>query len=126
MEPEEIDRKQFRKDVAHRIHKQRLIYGFTNKKLAQLLGISESYVYRIQSGKILPSLDLLERICIVFGVTYYYMIRGVIPTPDNTAEKRFQEEQYQFLNEKLTQEERDHMLDCLKKYVDEGELNNHN
>ena len=52
------------KRIGQQIRDTRKKRGLTQKKLGELLGVSESAVNRYESGKVNPSLEMLEKIAI--------------------------------------------------------------
>ena len=44
-------------------------HGFTQEKLAELAEIDRTYIYRLESGKRLPSLEVVFRIAKAFNIT---------------------------------------------------------
>jgi len=56
-------------DVRQRIIDLRIAVGVSTNKLAKIAGIGQSTLSDIESGKVKPSIDTLEKICISLGVS---------------------------------------------------------
>lgn len=56
-------------DVRERIIELRKASGFSTNKLAKLASVGQSTLSDIESGKVKPSIDTLEKICNALGIT---------------------------------------------------------
>ena len=63
--------------LGERLHKLRKHHEWTLQELADHVGISPSHVSLIESNKALPSLPVLKRFGVVFGLTVREMLGGV-------------------------------------------------
>ena len=54
--------------LAHNIHRRRLDAGFSQVRLAQLTGLSQTWISRLENGEENPSLETLKRLALAFGV----------------------------------------------------------
>jgi transcriptional regulator with XRE-family HTH domain len=57
------------KFTGRRVAAQRKLLGLSVPDCAGRLGIDRTYLWRIEEGRVTPSLDLLERMAAFFGVT---------------------------------------------------------
>ena len=58
-----------RREVGREVAAHRERRGWSRPELAAKLGIDRTHVWRIEQGETLPSLDLLDSIASLFGVT---------------------------------------------------------
>ncbi|MHB1405113.1 MAG: helix-turn-helix domain-containing protein [Desulfitobacteriaceae bacterium] len=79
---------EIRKLVGHNIRYFRKLKGFTQEKLAEMIGVSGAYIGYIERGKKGPSLELLAEIATSLTVE-----PAALLTPNNTKER----ELYQLL-----------------------------
>ncbi len=56
------------KDIRERITQLRMEHHWSEYKLSQKVGASDGYIQRITSGRTLPSIKMLMRICTVFEI----------------------------------------------------------
>lgn len=56
-------------DIAESLKQNREERGMTPYKLAQVLGINHQNIYRWESGKTLPSIEMCVRIADYFGLS---------------------------------------------------------
>ncbi len=56
-------------DVGKRITELREQKGFTTNKLANLAGVSQSYLREVELGKKNPTIEMLSYICYGLGIT---------------------------------------------------------
>lgn len=54
--------------IGHAINRYRVRKGYTQKQLAQLCGITPTYMSQIESGKKTPSYSLVEKLCQTLGI----------------------------------------------------------
>ena len=63
--------------------------GIKQGVLAQELGVTQSYLSRIEKGEKQPSLDLINATAKTFGMpVYYIMLKALDPEKDIAPEKR--------------------------------------
>ena len=55
-------------DYKEVIIKKRTKLGYSQNKLAQLVGISQPFMNEIETGRKKPSLDILQRLCEVLNL----------------------------------------------------------
>ena len=60
--------------MQNRIRQLRKQHGMTAKQLAATVCVSESAIYQYETGKRSPCIDILVRMCDVFGVTVDYLV----------------------------------------------------
>jgi len=60
--------------LGERVRKLREAQGLTQVKLAAQLGISDSLIAQIETGKVQPSLNTLEKLADTFGVSVNYFL----------------------------------------------------
>lgn len=72
-------------DFSNRIKSLRLETGYTQKELAELIGMSQgSYAkYGTETGHIIPSVDRLQKLAKVFNVSVSYLIGETDVRPSN-------------------------------------------
>ncbi len=63
-------------EIGSRVRAQRGGVGLTQEELARKLAVSHQHVSRIESGHVLPSLELVIRLSQVLGVTIDYLLTG--------------------------------------------------
>jgi len=56
-------------DIGGRIKRFRESMGWTKTRLAQMSGVSQSFISDIESGKKTPTVEVLGRICDALGIT---------------------------------------------------------
>ena len=61
-------------NIAEKIKYYREIAGLSKNKLAQLSGVSQSYISDIEANGKNPSLDTLERLCKPLGITVLQLL----------------------------------------------------
>jgi transcriptional regulator with XRE-family HTH domain len=74
------------------IRKVRISKGFSQMRLSELCGISESHIKKIESGKAHASLDVLVRICNTLEIPFEYLFTNLAENPMLTSS------QTEFLN----------------------------
>lgn len=72
--------------VGNRIADLRVRHGVTQEELAEAVGISASYVARIEGGAKRPALDILERIA---GALTVSIVEVVTDAPPSTRRSRY-------------------------------------
>jgi len=72
-------------DIGKRLKKHRNQLGLSQKKLSTHTGISQSFISSIESNKQSPTINTLERICEVLGIT----IAEFFSKPNNTVPDSF-------------------------------------
>jgi len=55
-------------ELARRVRAARESKGLSQERLAQLVGTKQPSIARLESGKVIPKLDLLERIAAAIGM----------------------------------------------------------
>jgi transcriptional regulator with XRE-family HTH domain len=60
----------FRKNLSRSIKRVRLERGFTQRDLAQVAGITEKYLSRIELGLVTPSALVVFRLCRELGIDF--------------------------------------------------------
>jgi len=75
-------------DIVKRIDVLRRGKGITQKDLAKAIGISKSAVYKWGKSSSLPSLENIENVCMVFGITVEQFFNGM-GTVENKSEQEF-------------------------------------
>ena len=50
-------------DIGRRIKQRRIEIGYTQEKLAEILGIGASHMSHLESGKTVPSMDVFINLC---------------------------------------------------------------
>lgn len=58
-----------RADIAKRIRQLRTERGFTQNALANISGISPTYLYQLERGEKSPTVEYLDHICWGLGIT---------------------------------------------------------
>jgi methanogenic corrinoid protein MtbC1 len=66
-----------RKKVSNRIKEQRKRYGYTQKELADLLGVAQTTVANYEQGTRVPDADKLHKMADIFRVTLDYLLDRV-------------------------------------------------
>ncbi len=102
---EKIDKEKLHKDFGKRVHNLRLANYMTSRELAEYLGISESHLVKIQAGKRMPSINVLLKMCSIFGHTTDYMMSRKDYEGDDKYILYYQEQQFKFLISCLTHEQ---------------------
>jgi len=98
-------------NVAERIKQLRESQNMTKTRLAQLSGVSQSYISDIEAGKRNPTLEVISRICDALGVTVVELLSDEETKPEIEPESlRFAK-----LAEKLDPGERK----ALMRYLEE-------
>lgn len=69
---------------AARLRELRRLRGMSQAELAELARVTPSYVWKLESGKSAPGLDLMERLAQALGVSLAELLPDVTP-PDTTA-----------------------------------------
>lgn len=87
--------------------------GLSQAVLANCCGVTASYISHIESGKIIPRLELLEKIHETYNISYNYLLTG----QGSMIHKNENLESFEGLREALGNEQVDlinEMLDLLK------------
>lgn len=71
--------------LGERLRKLREAQGLTQVKLAAQVGISDSLIAQIETGKVQPSLNTLEKLADTFGVAIDYFLTNPQEIADETA-----------------------------------------
>lgn len=74
-----------RQEIGNRIKKLREAKGISKCKLASEAGVSPSYIPDLEAGKKCPTVEVLDSICEVLGIT----IREFFNAPDEQEEYTF-------------------------------------
>lgn len=69
--------------IGPKIRKLRNQYGFSQEYLASELSVSQATLSNIESGRTVPDIDLIKKICTVFNIDIYDLV---------TLEKRIYQE----------------------------------
>ena len=69
------------KGLAYKLKKLRLIYGLSQKQVAEKLGMSPSIVSAYETGERTPSLDILLAISYLYNCKTDYLLRKQQDTP---------------------------------------------
>jgi DNA-binding XRE family transcriptional regulator len=69
-----IDSSPTAKRIGHRVKSGRLALGMTQAQLAELTGMTEGNISRLESGKHLPSLGTLEKVASALGLSLASLI----------------------------------------------------
>ncbi len=78
--------------VVERIEVLRRRKGITQKDLAKAIGISKSAVYKWGKSSALPSLENIENVCKVFGITTEQFFNGIKSENSESKEEKFLDE----------------------------------
>ncbi len=90
-------------DVGNRIKYFREKRGITVNKLANLSGVSQSYLRDVELGNKQPTVEYLEFICYGLGIS----LKDFFDVDDMQSE-------YQYLTERLNPEQRKRLIEFLK------------
>ena len=95
-------------DIGKRLKKYRSQMGLSQKKLSTHTGISQSFISSIESNKQSPTINTLERICEVLGIT----IAEFFSKPNNTVPDSLKP----FLDNvrQLSPDQREHLINLLQ------------
>lgn len=69
--------------IGKNIRKCRRDRGFTQKEIAEKLGVTPDYVSKVENAQKHPSLKLLDRLAILYDMEMSEFITGVNPEHDN-------------------------------------------
>jgi transcriptional regulator with XRE-family HTH domain len=69
---------------AQKLREARRSRGMTQRDLARVTHLAESYISRLENGTIAPGIDLVARIARALGVAIEDLIR-LVESPDNTS-----------------------------------------
>lgn len=72
--------------IGQRIKNSRRKKGFTQEVFSELLGISIEHLSRIETGSCRPSLQLIEKICIILETTEESLMFGDKSSNKNNTE----------------------------------------
>ena len=76
-------------NIGEPISELRIKKGLSQHDLAKIVGMSSSYLSRIEAGKKVPSPELAEKIAAALGVpSYYLLFMGVEVEKDVAEDKR--------------------------------------
>lgn len=64
------------REIGQRIRSVRRNKKVRQRELGDILGFSENYIGKLETGKRIPSLDALVRIADYFDVSLDYLVRG--------------------------------------------------
>jgi len=106
-------------NVAERIKQLRESRKMTKTRLAQLAGVSQSYISDIEAGKKNPTLEVISRICDALGVTVIELLSEEITTPEIDPESM----RLAKLAEKLDPGERKALMRYLEETLKRKERN---
>lgn len=70
------------KGLPERIHQQRTKYGFSQKQVAQKIGVSPSVVSGYETGERTPSTEVLLALSYLFQCSTDYLLGRQTATPD--------------------------------------------
>lgn len=56
-------------DISHRFKELRTTYNLSANKLAKSLGVDPSTISKIENNNAKPSIDLVQKMCILFDIT---------------------------------------------------------
>jgi transcriptional regulator with XRE-family HTH domain len=84
-------------DIGKRLKEMRLQKGYTQNEVANLAGVSVSYVKNIENGK-KPSLNYLLSIVKNFGISFDWIILGVQDTQNWSDSPYFDDETVNILD----------------------------
>ena len=70
--------------VGERIKEQRRGYGLTQKQLAEKMGVAEITIRQYETGKRIPSLDMLQKIADALKISIRDVIPPTVVTKDDT------------------------------------------
>lgn len=73
-------------EIGQRICYLRRNKGMTQEQLADVLNIGANHMYRIESGKRVPSIDLYQEISEYFGVSIDFLLTGKQQGAENPRE----------------------------------------
>ena len=65
-------------EIGSRIREERIKRGMTQKKLGDDIGVSGSYIGKIERGECLPSVRAVREICITLNVSLDYIAFDLI------------------------------------------------
>src|SRR5664279_1665536 len=86
----EFRKEYFKRDLAleisHKVVLARIRKGYTQEKLAEMVGTKQSGIARTERGNSLPKLDLLDRIARALDIDLSQMFEG--PEKDTQTETR--------------------------------------
>jgi len=71
------------KIIGNRITKGRKLKNYTQENLAEYLGVSVSFVSRIERGATKLSLETLAKICTILDTSPSYILTGVVSSTDD-------------------------------------------
>lgn len=73
------------RDMGKRVRKQRQLIGMTQQELADLVGVSTSFVGHVERGSRKASLETLVALSNALGVSVDYLLAGSLQGPDAEA-----------------------------------------
>lgn len=91
-------------EIGKRVRHFREKKGFSQNHLAELAGISSTYIYQIESGKKCPTVEYIDFICTALGVSLSDFFSDVPPMPsaiDTDKISRLSPKQKRLLNDFL-------------------------
>ncbi|HLH13823.1 MAG TPA: helix-turn-helix transcriptional regulator, partial [Solirubrobacteraceae bacterium] len=72
-------------EIGTRLRERREALGLTQQALAEELGVTHQHVSRLESGRAMPSLDLVVRLAARFGITTDELLTGAERAPADLA-----------------------------------------
>lgn len=102
--------------IGTRLSQARKTNKLTQEQFSEIIGMSVSEISRIETGKILPSIDILLKFCEVLDISLDFVLYDYFPK--DTLVKHPFIQQINLLLEPMNDRSLELVLNCLTLYVD--------